>query len=97
MDFISKAMGGGDNNNTQGTTENVQTGQQTSSSSGGGFMDKLQGIAGGGRESEKNEDYVDKGTLLPNCTSRLQEPTANLIDVRRRLRPGAFLGTGTSG
>jgi hypothetical protein len=61
MDFINKAMGGGNNQTTEGTTQNVQTGQQTSSSSGGGFMDKLHGMAGGGPESEKNEDYVDKG------------------------------------
>lgn len=35
--------------------------EQTSSSSGGGFMDKLNGMAGGGRQSEKNEDMLDKG------------------------------------
>ncbi|RKU47484.1 hypothetical protein DL546_001322 [Coniochaeta pulveracea] len=61
MDYINKAIGGGNSQNAEGTNQNVQTGQQTSSSSGGGFMDKLQGMAGGGRESEKNEDYVDKG------------------------------------
>ncbi|KAK3323718.1 hypothetical protein B0T19DRAFT_212493 [Cercophora scortea] len=34
---------------------------QQSSSSGGGFMDKINGLAGGGKDSEKNEDILDKG------------------------------------
>lgn len=29
----------------------------------GGLGDKLNSAAGGGKESEKNEDYLDKGTL----------------------------------
>ncbi|KAK3395279.1 hypothetical protein B0H63DRAFT_462959 [Podospora didyma] len=55
MDFVNKLSGGGDNN-----TENV-SGQQQESSSGGGLMGKLNSMAGGGKESEKNEDYLDKG------------------------------------
>ncbi|KAH0542225.1 hypothetical protein FGG08_003347 [Glutinoglossum americanum] len=39
--------------------------QQSEGSGGGGFLssigDRLNSAAGGGRESEKNEDYLDKG------------------------------------
>jgi len=41
-----------------------QQGQQSSSNGGGflgGITDKLNSAAGGGRESEKNEDALDKG------------------------------------
>ncbi|KAJ8115937.1 hypothetical protein OPT61_g2523 [Boeremia exigua] len=63
MDFVNKLTGG----QSQGQTSSEQS-QSTGSSgqqSGGGFLggigDKLNSAAGGGRESEKNEDYVDKG------------------------------------
>ncbi|KAM7185467.1 hypothetical protein V8F20_011789 [Naviculisporaceae sp. PSN 640] len=56
MDFINKAMGGGDKTNAQ--TSQSQTQQ---SSSGGGIMGKINSMAGGGPESEKNEDFLDKG------------------------------------
>ncbi|KAF3005737.1 hypothetical protein E8E13_006546 [Curvularia kusanoi] len=63
MDFVNKLSGG----NSQGQTSSGQT-QSTGSSGGqqsGGFLggigDKLNSAAGGGRESEKNEDYLDKG------------------------------------
>jgi len=60
MDFIKNAMG---------SSESNQQGQPTQSteqkSGGGGFMgglgDKFNSAAGGGKESEKNEDYLDKG------------------------------------
>lgn len=66
MDFINKVTGNG---NTQGNSVNEQVVQgqnseQQSSGSGGflgGIGDKLNSAAGGGRESEKNEDYLDKG------------------------------------
>lgn len=32
-----------------------------------GLGDKLNGAAGGGRESEKNEDYLDKGASRTQC------------------------------
>lgn len=75
MDFIKDAMGGegqGSNNNQQ-QGQGMQQGQndmsgqqnQNSGGGGGGFLggigDKLNSAAGGGRESEKNEDYLDKG------------------------------------
>ncbi|KAK6081221.1 hypothetical protein SCUP234_04874 [Seiridium cupressi] len=54
MDFVNKLAGGN-------KTEGQQGQQQEQSSSGGGFMDKVNGLAGGGKESEKNEDALDKG------------------------------------
>ena len=67
MDFIKNAVGGQganeNNNNNQG--ENTQSNDQQSSGGGGGFLsgigNKLNSAAGGGKESEKNEDYLDKG------------------------------------
>ncbi|KAF3039973.1 hypothetical protein E8E11_004031 [Didymella keratinophila] len=68
MDFVNKMTGGG-NSQSQGQTSSEQL-QSTGSSGGqqqssGGFLggigDKLNSAAGGGRESEKNEDYLDKG------------------------------------
>ncbi|KAL8718590.1 MAG: hypothetical protein Q9225_004292 [Loekoesia sp. 1 TL-2023] len=55
MDALKNAVGmGGGENKQEG-----QTGEQ--GSSGGGFMDKVNSMAGGGKESEKKEDYLDKG------------------------------------
>jgi hypothetical protein len=71
MDFVNKFTGGS-NSQSQGQTSNEQItssgsaeGQQQQSSGGflGGIGDKLNSAAGGGRESEKNEDYLDKGKL----------------------------------
>jgi hypothetical protein len=68
MDFVNKAMGGGNSQNTQGTGNSVNEQVANDKSSGGGFLggigDKLNSAAGGGKESEKNEDYLDKGMLL---------------------------------
>lgn len=67
MDKISGAFSsitGGDNQNQQ---SEVQQQPQGEGSSGGGFLggitDKFNSAAGGGRESEKNEDYLDKGMV----------------------------------
>lgn len=59
---------GGNQQQGQGQGQIPQDQQQQQSSSGGGgflggFGDKLNSAAGGGRESEKNEDYLDKGML----------------------------------
>jgi hypothetical protein len=63
MDLLKNAA----NQLQQGQQQNQQQGQQQQSggsSSGGGFLgglaDKLNSAAGGGRESEKNEDALDK-------------------------------------
>ncbi|RYP46905.1 hypothetical protein DL768_006939 [Monosporascus sp. mg162] len=56
MDFINKVTGG---SNTQDKTQQQsQSGQQQD---GGGIMGKLNTMAGGGKQSEKNEDALDKG------------------------------------
>ncbi|KAF1929614.1 uncharacterized protein M421DRAFT_91460 [Didymella exigua CBS 183.55] len=67
MDFVNKLTGSGNSQN-QGQSSNEQStgssgGQQQQGSGGflGGIGDKLNSAAGGGRESEKNEDYLDKG------------------------------------
>jgi hypothetical protein len=67
MDFVNKFTGGS-NSQSQGQTSNEQTtssGSAGEQKQGGGFLggigDKLNSAAGGGRESEKNEDYLDKG------------------------------------
>ncbi|KAF1943616.1 hypothetical protein EJ02DRAFT_453093 [Clathrospora elynae] len=72
MDFVNKLTGGGGNNQGQGQSVNEQVAQGSSSGgeqkSSGGFLggigDKLNSAAGGGKESEKNEDYLDKGVDL---------------------------------
>lgn len=75
MDFLKNAAGQFSGNNGQQQGHSNQQGGMGSSSSegqqqqggggGGGFLggltNKLNGAAGGGVESEKNEDYLDKG------------------------------------
>jgi len=74
MDFLNdaaKKFGASEEQGRQGdipgSSEAQQTASQGTSNSGGGggFLgglgDKLNSAAGGGKESEKNEDYLDKG------------------------------------
>jgi len=65
MDFINKALGGDSSKNTQQQMNPEQPMQSGEQKQGGGFLgglgDKFNSAAGGGRESEKNEDYLDKG------------------------------------
>ena len=81
MDFVNKAMGGGNSQNTQGQGTGNSVNEQVANdkSSGGGFLsgigDKLNSAAGGGKESEKNEDYLDKG--MSSCT-HLMLPSTHL-------------------
>ncbi|KAI0194236.1 hypothetical protein F4808DRAFT_441442 [Astrocystis sublimbata] len=56
MDFVNKLTGGGNKDQTDTNTQ-----QQDQSSGSGGFTDKLNSMVGGGKESEKNEDALDKG------------------------------------
>lgn len=60
MDFVNKLTGG--NQNQEGQQQEAGSSEQKSS---GGFLggigDKINAAAGGGPESEKNEDYLDKG------------------------------------
>ena len=67
MDFIKGAMSGGTNNSNEGS--NNQSSEQKSGGGGGGILgglgEKFNSAAGGGKESEKNEDMLDKGPLHP--------------------------------
>ncbi len=67
MDFVKNAMSGGDK-----AENNQQGGEQKSEGGGflGGIGDKLNSAAGGGKEGEKNEDYLDKGQRI----FKLQSP-----------------------
>jgi len=64
MDFVKNFTGG---DNSQGQNQKRLQGQGSNEQGGGGFLggfgDKLNSAAGGGRESEKNEDFLDKGKL----------------------------------
>jgi hypothetical protein len=68
MDFV-KNFTGGDNSQEQNQGQNRKRQQEKMSNEQGrggflgGFGDKLNSAAGGGRESEKNEDILDKGKL----------------------------------
>lgn len=55
MDFVNKLTGNKEEGQKPAESQEQQSG-------GGGIMDKLNGMAGGGPESEKNEDALDKGT-----------------------------------
>jgi hypothetical protein len=57
MDFVNKLTGNGQNENNN-NEQNKESG-----SGGGGFMDSINGMAGGGAQGEKNEDGLDKGML----------------------------------
>ncbi|KAK1539924.1 uncharacterized protein CCOS01_01238 [Colletotrichum costaricense] len=57
MDFVKNLAGGNNNNNNNNAASSADQPEKKES---GGFMDKLNGMAGGGRESEKQEDGLDK-------------------------------------
>jgi len=69
MDFLKEAAGklqaGQGQQQQQGQNSENQQKTEGSSSGAGGFLgglgDKFNNAAGGGKESEKNEDYLDKG------------------------------------
>jgi hypothetical protein len=92
MDFVNKLAGG--NSNQQTNEQPVQgssSGEQQSGGFLGGIGNKLNAAAGGGKESEKNEDYLDKGELhFGRFTS------ARVTNISRcRLRPGEVPGSGS--
>ena len=64
MDFLKKAVSGGEKPTEPNNQEPQGSGQGSGQEGGflGGIGDKLNSAAGGGKESEKNEDYLDKGT-----------------------------------
>jgi hypothetical protein len=94
MDFVNKFTGSGSNNNQQSNEQSVQgsaSGEQKSGGFLGGIGDKLNSAAGGGKESEKNEDYLDKGMLhLPILTNaRVTNAITGVDFVQEK-----FLGAG---
>lgn len=69
MDFIKKFTEG-ENEEGQGQHQERREGEgQNAEKKEGGFLsgigDKFNSAAGGGKESEKNEDMLDKGAYFP--------------------------------
>jgi hypothetical protein len=70
MDFVNKFANseGEQGQGQQQENREGREGQNEQKKEGGGFFgsigDKLNSAAGGGKESEKNEDYLDKGSFL---------------------------------
>ncbi|MCJ1427979.1 hypothetical protein MMC29_005886 [Sticta canariensis] len=62
MESLKNAVGLGGDKPAEGAQQGQSTGQ---GEGGGGFLgsigNKINSAAGGGKESEKNEDYLDKG------------------------------------
>ena len=71
MDALKNMAGMGNNssnetpNNSENPVSNTEQSSGGGGGGGGGFLsgigDKINSAAGGGKESEKNEDYLDKG------------------------------------
>lgn len=62
MDFVNKFTGG-----DQKTEQQSSSGSEDKKEGGGffgGIGNKINEAAGGGKEGEKNEDYLDKGECL---------------------------------
>ena len=68
MDFVKNMTGGGGDNDNSKKGDSSDQQKSSESGGGGGFLsgigNKLNAAAGGGPESEKNEDYLDKGEFL---------------------------------
>lgn len=87
MDFIKNAVGGGDKQ-TGNPQQPVNTAQGGQSQQGGGFLSgigsKINSAAGGGKESEAKEDYLDKGMHnRENQVSCIQQLTVSFPDRSR--------------
>ncbi|GAB7349644.1 hypothetical protein MBLNU459_g0322t2 [Dothideomycetes sp. NU459] len=98
MDFVKNFTGGNSNSNENRNTENTgvqQPGSNSEQSSSGGFFggigDKLNSAAGGGRESEKNEDYLDKGLPSPCTPSFPNLPTTASASPSPSPSPSAII------
>lgn len=92
MDSLKNAVGMGDDKQPNPGQE----GQVTDEGKGGGFLggigDKLNSAAGGGRESEKNEDYLDKGMFV--LSRRLAFPPPSSCQFLIPLRRSRLCSTG---
>jgi len=100
MDFVNK-LTNSDKNKPVHTMDS--TNQQTSTgNSGGGMMDKLHGMVGGGPQSEKNEDALDKGVdwVQENVLKQGPQNNENAIEqakdeqISDMIRGGYKSGTG---
>jgi len=92
MDFVNK-LAGGNNNQNQNTATNQQqqsTGEEQKQEGGflAGLGNKLNEAGGGGKESEKNEDYLDKGKPFPSSPLfSPREHHAFQFSLRNMIRP----------
>ena len=68
MDSLKNAMGMNDSSSSSSENPPLEGQATEQKQGGGGFLsglgDKVNSAAGGGRESEKNEDLLDKGSCL---------------------------------
>ena len=73
MDKLQGAFNSFSGGNNDQQQQQGGSGQQQQKEGGGGFLgglgDKLNSAAGGGRESEKNEDYLDKGSSISSTNA----------------------------
>jgi len=63
---FNSVAGGNEDDQVSGEPRSTSSSGSTSSGGGllGGLGEKFTSLTGGGQESEKNEDYVDKGVDL---------------------------------
>jgi hypothetical protein len=93
MDFVKSFTS--EENQQQGQNQNQQGQQEHRSNQqgGGGFLgglsDKLNSTAGGGKESEKNEDMLDKGCISAVHSYSLVDNYSGIDFVQEK-----FLGQG---
>jgi hypothetical protein len=62
MDFVNKLTGSGNNSGNS-------AGENRAEQQSGGFMGKMNDMAGGGAQGEKDEDMLDKGLLRTKAIS----------------------------
>lgn len=92
MDFVNKALGGNSSSNENQQPSNTE---QKSEGGSGGFLggigDKLNNAGGGGAQGEKDEDALDKGTVIqfplplplpPHATTSLTIPQVSTSSKR---------------
>ena len=103
MNFIKSAV-----NSSSGSNSQEQNTEQKSNEGGGGFLggigDKLNTAAGGGKESEKNEDLLDKGPSSlhqiddSNIVKGLEKENEIRLNLPKyRSRRGATIRLGSRG
>lgn len=98
MDRITETFNqfadGGKTSGAEG--QNVQS-ESSGGGGGGGFLsglgNKINAAAGGGRDSEKNEDFLDKGKKIYKRNAEVDDSNG----CRRRLCAGTRVWTRGSG